>query len=127
MRDILYVIDLVLISSVSNLPYYQINLTEHVELKQQVDKLVDKSFIRKSISHCAVSALLMPKKDGSWYMCVDSRTINRIIIKYCFSIPRLVDMLEMMSGATIFSKIDLKNSYHQILFIPKMNKKLLPR
>ncbi|GJZ98575.1 putative nucleotidyltransferase, ribonuclease H [Tanacetum coccineum] len=118
MRDIQHCIDFIPGTTIPHKAAYRMNPREHDELQRQVQELQEKGSIRESMSLCAVPELLVPKKDGPWRMCIDSRVVTKIAIKYRFPIPRFDDLIDQLRGASIFSKIDLRSGYHQIRVQP---------
>lgn len=97
LRGIEHQIDLIPGTPLPNKPTYRINPEETKEMQRKVEELMSRGYVRKSLSPCAVPTFLVPKKDGTWRMCIDSRSVNNITVKYRFLIPRLDDLLDELA------------------------------
>ena len=85
---------------------------ELVELKLQLQELIDKGYIQPSVSPWGALILFVKKKDGIMRMCIDYRQLNRMTIKNNYLLSRINDLFDQVGGAKIFSKIDLWSGYH---------------
>jgi hypothetical protein len=95
-------------------PTYRLARKELEELKRQLEDLLAKGFIRPSTSPFGAPVLFVRKKEGDLRMCVDYRMLNDLTIKDRYALPRIDELFDQLSGATVFSKIDLRSGYHQI-------------
>ncbi|KAJ4973179.1 hypothetical protein NE237_006353 [Protea cynaroides] len=109
-----FVIDLMPgLAPVSKAPY-RMAPTELKELKTQLQELLDKGFIRPSISPWGAPVLFAKKKDGSVRLCIDYRELNKLTIKNRYPLPKIDDLFDQLQGAKILSKINLRSGYHQL-------------
>ncbi|GJT47862.1 putative nucleotidyltransferase, ribonuclease H [Tanacetum coccineum] len=105
-RDVEFNIELIPgAEPISKAPYRMAPI-ELKELKDQLQELLERGFIRPSVSPWGAPVLFVKKKDGSMRLCIDYRELNKITI--CNRYPL------QLQGAKHFSKIDLRSGYHQL-------------
>jgi hypothetical protein len=88
---------------------YRVSRPELVELKKQIDELLEKGYIRQSTSPWAALVLFVEKKDGTKRMCIGDRASNEVTVKNNYPLPRIDDLFDQLRGASVFSKIDLRS------------------
>jgi hypothetical protein len=98
---------------------YKMTPKELVELKVQLNELMDKGFICPSSSPWGCPALFMKKKDQSLRLCVDYRPLNAITIKNKYPLPRIDNLFDQLTDVKVFSNINLHSGYHQIKIRPE--------
>lgn len=84
-------------------------------MKEKIEEFLEKLFIKPRVSPCGAPVLSVKKKDGIYRLCEDYRQLNKITIKNKYPLPRMDDLMDQLHGAVVFSKIDLRYGYHQIL------------
>ena len=75
---------------------YRMSIMENAEIKRQIKEMLDKGIIRPSTSPCVSPIALIPKKDGTWRMCVDFRALYKIMVKNRYPLPRIDDFLDQV-------------------------------
>ncbi|GAU28867.1 hypothetical protein TSUD_293190 [Trifolium subterraneum] len=113
-REVEFGIDLVPGTSPISMAPYRMSTSELNELKKQLEELLEKQFIRPSVSPWGAPVLLVKKKEGSMRLCIDYRQLNKVTIKNKYPLSRIDDLMDQLVGACVFSKIDLRSGYHQI-------------
>jgi hypothetical protein len=113
-REIEFSIDLMPGTQPIHKAPYRMAPTELRELKEQLQELLDRGFIRPSVSPWGAPVLFVKKKDGSMRMCIDYRELNKVTIKNKYPLPRIDDLFDQLKGASVFSKKDLLSGYHQL-------------
>jgi len=99
------------------IPYGRIYNLSEVELrtlKAYIETNLSNAFIQRSSSSAAAPILFAKKKDGGLRLCVDYRALDLVTDKNRYPLPHILEILDRMCGAQIFTKLDLRNAYHLI-------------
>ena len=113
-KEVEFTIDLILWTEPISIPPYRMAPAELREIKAQLEELLRKGFIRPSISLWGAPALFVKKKDGSFWLCIDYRQLNKVTIRNQYPLPRIDELFDQLQGSRVYFKIDLRSGYHQL-------------
>ena len=95
-------------------PIYNLSERELKVLREYIETALNKGWIRPSTSPAGAPIIFVPKKDGSLRLCVDYRGLNSITAKNRYPLPLVSEILDRLSSAKIYTKLDLRDAYHRI-------------
>ena len=84
------------------------------EVRQHIKEMLDANVIRESGSPFSSNVVLVRKRDGSLRFCIDWRQLNTRTRKDAYNLPRFYGIVDSLSGAKYFSKLDLRSGYWNV-------------
>ena len=93
---------------------YRHSPVENEEIRRQVKTMLERGFIRPSISEYAAPIIVIKKKDGGMRMCIDYQALNKVTKSDRYPLPRIDDLLDKLAGSKYFTKLDLLSGYWQL-------------
>ncbi|WVZ53521.1 LOW QUALITY PROTEIN: hypothetical protein U9M48_004449 [Paspalum notatum var. saurae] len=97
-----------------NVRPYKYSPQQKNEIQKKILTMLKTRVIAHSTSPFASPVLLVKKKNGTWIFCIDYRQLNAITLKKKHPMPVINDLLDELSGASWFTKLDFRSGYHQI-------------
>ena len=83
------------------------------QVSRQLSDMLEQEVIQQSNSPWASPIVLVKKNDGNFRFCVDYRKVNAL------PLPRIDDLLDSLQGSIMFSTLDLRSGYWQIVMSPE--------
>ncbi len=93
---------------------YSLSGPEREAMDRYIRESLQTGLIRHSSSPAGAGFFFVQKKDGSLRPCIDYRGLNDITIKNRYPLPLMSSAFELLQGAQVFTKLDLRNAYHLV-------------
>uniref|UniRef100_A0A4W5LKA1 ribonuclease H n=1 Tax=Hucho hucho TaxID=62062 RepID=A0A4W5LKA1_9TELE len=93
---------------------YSLSAPEREAMEKYISDSLATGFIRPSSSPAGAGFFFVGKKDGSLRPCIDYRGLNNITVKNTYPLPLMSSAFERLQGASVFTKLDLRNAYHLV-------------
>ncbi len=93
---------------------YSLSVPEREAMEKYISDSLTAGIIRPSSSPAGAGFFFVTKKDGSLRPCNDYRGLNNITVNNTYPLPLMSSAFERLQGASIFTKLDLRNAYHLV-------------
>jgi hypothetical protein len=93
-------------------PIFRYSQAELQEIESRISMLLRAGWIEPTVSPFGAPVLFVPKPDGTLRMCIDYRALNKVTVRNRYPLPRIDQLLDQLTGATVFTSLDLQSGYH---------------